>query len=203
MNFIDYLMEVRIREAKRLLADPRKVLADVAQDVGYNGTSGTSRGCSRSTGIQPSKYRKALLLRRAADGLQHWSLVKRALFCLAAYAVLLPAAVCRALVSGLAISLPFFTLNTLYLAWRGARAAARNWTASSSASTTVTTPSRSSPTRCISRGPDSRRGAHRPPARQSGSAGCQPAGAVPRTADQINHFLYNTPSRRSAAMRCR
>jgi two-component system response regulator YesN len=58
MNFIDYLIDVRIREAKRLLADPRKTIADVAQDVGYSDVKHFSRVFTRSTGIQPSKYRK-------------------------------------------------------------------------------------------------------------------------------------------------
>lgn len=51
-------MDVRIREAKRLLADPRKTIADVAQDVGYSDVKHFSRVFTRSTGIQPSKYRK-------------------------------------------------------------------------------------------------------------------------------------------------
>ena len=58
MNFIDYLIDVRIREAKRLLADPRKTIADVAQEVGYSDVKHFSRVFTRSTGIQPSKYRK-------------------------------------------------------------------------------------------------------------------------------------------------
>ena len=58
MNFLEYLTDVRIREAKRLLSDPRKTIADVAADVGYNDVKHFSRVFARSTGIQPSKYRK-------------------------------------------------------------------------------------------------------------------------------------------------
>ena len=58
MNFLEYLTDVRIREAKRLLSDPRKTIADVALDVGYNDVKHFSRVFTRSTGIHPSKYRK-------------------------------------------------------------------------------------------------------------------------------------------------
>ena len=58
MNFLEYLTDVRIREAKRLLSDPRKTIADVAAEVGYNDVKHFSRVFTRSTGIHPSKYRK-------------------------------------------------------------------------------------------------------------------------------------------------
>lgn len=58
MNFLEYLTDVRIREAKRLLSDPRKSIADVAMDVGYSDVKHFSRLFTRSTGIHPSKYRK-------------------------------------------------------------------------------------------------------------------------------------------------
>jgi two-component system, response regulator YesN len=58
MNFLEYLTDVRIKEAKRALADPRKTIADVAADVGYSDVKHFSRLFTRSTGIHPSKYRK-------------------------------------------------------------------------------------------------------------------------------------------------
>ncbi len=58
MNFLEYLTDVRIREAKRLLSDPRKTIADVAAEVGYSDVKHFSRVFTRSTGIHPSKYRK-------------------------------------------------------------------------------------------------------------------------------------------------
>jgi len=58
MNFLEYLTDVRIREAKRLLSDPRKTIGDVAAEVGYNDIKHFSRVFTRSTGIHPSKYRK-------------------------------------------------------------------------------------------------------------------------------------------------
>lgn len=58
LNFLEYLTDVRIREAKRLLADPAKTIADIAADVGYGDVKHFSRVFTRLTGIHPSKYRK-------------------------------------------------------------------------------------------------------------------------------------------------
>lgn len=58
LTFLEYLTDVRVREAKRLLSDPRKTIADVAIEVGYNDVKHFSRVFARSTGIHPSKYRK-------------------------------------------------------------------------------------------------------------------------------------------------
>ena len=58
MNFLEYLTDVRIKEAKRLLADPRKTIADVSEEVGYNDVKHFSKLFTRITGIHPSKYRK-------------------------------------------------------------------------------------------------------------------------------------------------
>ena len=57
-NFLEYLTDVRVREAKRLLSDPRKTIADVALEVGYSDVKHFSRVFTRSTGLHPSKYRK-------------------------------------------------------------------------------------------------------------------------------------------------
>lgn len=58
MNFLEYLIDVRIKEAKRMLSDPAKSIADVAADVGYSDVKHFSKLFARVTGIQPSKYRK-------------------------------------------------------------------------------------------------------------------------------------------------
>ena len=58
MNFLEYLIDVRIKEAKRILSDPAKSIADVAADVGYSDVKHFSKLFVRITGIQPSKYRK-------------------------------------------------------------------------------------------------------------------------------------------------
>jgi len=58
MNFLEYLTEVRIKEAKLLLSDPRKAIADVAEQVGYSDVKHFSKLFTRSTGLHPSKFRK-------------------------------------------------------------------------------------------------------------------------------------------------
>ena len=58
MNFLEYLTDVRIKEAKLLLADPRKSIVDVAEAVGYSDVKHFSKLFTRSTGIHPSKFRK-------------------------------------------------------------------------------------------------------------------------------------------------
>jgi len=58
MNFLEYLTEVRIKEAKLLLSDPRKAIADVAEEVGYSDVKHFSKLFTRSTGLHPSKFRK-------------------------------------------------------------------------------------------------------------------------------------------------
>lgn len=57
-NFLEYVTDVRIKEAKRLLSDPGKTIADVAADVGYSDVKHFSKLFARITGIHPSKYRK-------------------------------------------------------------------------------------------------------------------------------------------------
>ena len=58
MNFLEYLTDVRIKEAKLLLSDPRKAIADVAEEVGYSDVKHFSKLFTRSTGLHPSKFRK-------------------------------------------------------------------------------------------------------------------------------------------------
>lgn len=58
VNFLEYLTDVRVKEAKRLLSDPSKTVADIAFEVGYSDEKHFSRLFTRITGLQPSKYRK-------------------------------------------------------------------------------------------------------------------------------------------------
>lgn len=58
VNFLEYLTDIRIREAKRLLSDPRKTIADVAEEVGYSDVKHFSKLFTRIAGLHPSKYRK-------------------------------------------------------------------------------------------------------------------------------------------------
>lgn len=58
INFLEFLTEVRVNEAKRLLADSKKSVADVAYEVGYSDVKHFSKVFSKVAGIHPSKYRK-------------------------------------------------------------------------------------------------------------------------------------------------
>ena len=56
-NFTTYLTDVRIREAKRLLADQGMSVRDVGLNVGYGDSRYFSRVFKRMTGMLPSEYR--------------------------------------------------------------------------------------------------------------------------------------------------
>lgn len=60
VNLTDYMVEVRIREAKRLLADPGQTVLQVAQHVGYATDIGFIRVFKKVEGITPGKYRETL-----------------------------------------------------------------------------------------------------------------------------------------------
>lgn len=55
-SLIDYLTEVRIGEAKKLLSDGRYIVADVARMVGYEDSNYFSKVFKRRTGISPCKF---------------------------------------------------------------------------------------------------------------------------------------------------
>ncbi|MGP7818100.1 response regulator transcription factor [Niallia sp. 01092] len=57
-NFIDYLIELRIREAKRLLTEEDGRIYDVAESLGFNGVNYFSRLFKKMTGLTPLEYRK-------------------------------------------------------------------------------------------------------------------------------------------------
>ncbi|MNN48685.1 Bifunctional transcriptional activator/DNA repair enzyme AdaA [compost metagenome] len=59
-NFIDYLIELRIREAKRLLAQDDSRIYDVAQGAGFNDVKYFSKVFKKGTGFTPVEYRESL-----------------------------------------------------------------------------------------------------------------------------------------------
>ena len=58
-RFVDYLTEVRIMNAKRLLTtEPGLSVQDIALKVGYYSSRYFSKIFIRETGMRPSQYRK-------------------------------------------------------------------------------------------------------------------------------------------------
>src|SRR5690606_13427237 len=58
-NVWDVVTELRIEEAKRLLAATKKKRYEIAYEVGYESTEHFSRMFKRCTGVSPADYRKA------------------------------------------------------------------------------------------------------------------------------------------------
>lgn len=58
MGFLDYLTNIRMEEAKGLLANPKRSLADTAGEVGYKDTKHFARQFKKVVGLSPSEYRK-------------------------------------------------------------------------------------------------------------------------------------------------
>ncbi|MGM0874684.1 MAG: response regulator transcription factor [Bacillota bacterium] len=57
-NFVDYLIELRIREAKRLLAQNEGRIYDVARAAGFNDVKYFSKVFKKVTGLTPMEYRE-------------------------------------------------------------------------------------------------------------------------------------------------
>lgn len=57
-NFMEYVMEVRIQNAKQLLIQTVKDVADIAMDVGYTDLKYFSKLFKKITGLNPSEFRK-------------------------------------------------------------------------------------------------------------------------------------------------
>lgn len=64
INLTDYMIELRMAEAKRLLADPGMTVLQIAQQVGYSTDIGFIRTFKKIEGITPGKYREMLQLSR-------------------------------------------------------------------------------------------------------------------------------------------
>lgn len=59
MNFRDYLINYRIRKARKLLQKPNTTVADIAYTVGFNDPSYFTRTFRRIVGTSPSHYHEA------------------------------------------------------------------------------------------------------------------------------------------------
>ena len=55
-----YLLELRMRRAKRLLADEKLSVKEISARVGYDNALNFSTGFRKRFGISPSEYRKQL-----------------------------------------------------------------------------------------------------------------------------------------------
>lgn len=59
VTFVEYLASHRMRQAKRLLANPSMAVADVAAAVGFSDPSYFTRVFKKQEGVSPSEYRAA------------------------------------------------------------------------------------------------------------------------------------------------
>lgn len=57
-NFVNYLKDIRIREAKRLLKDTDMKVIEISQSVGYENEKHFMKIFKSSCGVSPSEYRK-------------------------------------------------------------------------------------------------------------------------------------------------
>lgn len=58
VNFVDYLNQIRITEAKELLNNPELTISDIAYQVGYSNENYFSRVFKAVEGISPRQYQK-------------------------------------------------------------------------------------------------------------------------------------------------
>ncbi|WP_163183241.1 response regulator [Neobacillus sedimentimangrovi] len=61
MTFIDYLTELRIKQAKMMIVDQGKSLKEICYSVGYKDPNYFSRVFKKHTGLSPTEYRKAII----------------------------------------------------------------------------------------------------------------------------------------------
>jgi two component transcriptional regulator len=57
-NFSDYVIEMRIEEAKRLLRQPALSMSDIAERIGYADARHFSKVFQKMVGVKPTAYRK-------------------------------------------------------------------------------------------------------------------------------------------------
>jgi YesN/AraC family two-component response regulator len=57
IGFQEYITKLRIERAKRLMADPKKSIRNVAEEVGYSNSSVFIKAFEKHEGISPGKYR--------------------------------------------------------------------------------------------------------------------------------------------------
>jgi len=58
IGFVEYLINIRIKVAKRLLADTNKSILDICLEVGYNDIKHFTKQFKKITKLTPSEYRK-------------------------------------------------------------------------------------------------------------------------------------------------
>ncbi|KPV55988.1 hypothetical protein QJ48_30130 [Paenibacillus sp. A3] len=58
VNFLDYVSELRIREAKRLLTESEETVQDIGVRVGYPSVRSFLRVFKKATGVTPGEFRK-------------------------------------------------------------------------------------------------------------------------------------------------
>ncbi len=61
MNFLEYLIDIRIEKAKELLKETDKSVSSIAFEVGYSDLKHFSKLFKKLTGLKPSEYRKFYL----------------------------------------------------------------------------------------------------------------------------------------------
>ena len=63
-NFVSYLKELRVQEAKRLLEETDMRVIEISQRVGYENEKHFMKTFKALCGVSPSEYRKNSLLKR-------------------------------------------------------------------------------------------------------------------------------------------
>ena len=61
MSFTDYLTNIRVDNAKKLMADPSIKIYEISQKIGYAGPKHFSHIFKKTTGITPKEYRNSIL----------------------------------------------------------------------------------------------------------------------------------------------
>jgi len=65
VNYIDFLTECRIENAKKLMADPGKSLKEITYEVGYRDPNYFSKVFKKTCDLSPTEYRRMLLGKKA------------------------------------------------------------------------------------------------------------------------------------------
>ncbi|THF73682.1 response regulator [Cohnella fermenti] len=64
VNYIDFLTEVRIENAKKLMGDPDRSLKEITYEVGYHDPNYFSKVFKKLAGVSPTEFRRTLLGQR-------------------------------------------------------------------------------------------------------------------------------------------
>ena len=66
MNFVGYLKNIRMDEAKKLLAETELKVNEISQQVGYDNVKHFMKTFKAMTGVAPSEFRKNAQIREEA-----------------------------------------------------------------------------------------------------------------------------------------